>query len=102
MIINTKGDILFQPTDYINKFLEDAGNKTKEQAYSALKILYSFLEIFNLTDSEFNLYNQSQFNNLVAFLNGGIIETYSTKYILKSIRSRKTINYYLSIYRNYF
>ena len=83
---------------FINyQFLTDSPN-TKFQAISALRLLYSFLELFDL---DFKELTDDDINNLKYFLRG-----YSPKGSLITInlntnRSNTTINTYLSMFRRY-
>jgi len=83
---------------FINyKFLTSSPN-TKLQAISALRILYSFLELFDL---EINDLTDDDIENLKYFLRGFSPKGSHITIDLKTDRSNNTINTYLAMFRKY-
>lgn len=84
--------------EFINyEFLTSSPN-TKSQVVSALRILYSFLELFNLSLESLT---DEDIKNLKYFLKGYSPKGNFISIDLSTDRSNNTINIYLSIYRKY-
>lgn len=65
---------------------------------SALKLLFSYLELFNLN---LDSLTKKDIDNLIVFLSGISSKGCLYSFDLKTLRSNSTINLYLSIYRKY-
>ena len=90
--------IITEVFDYINFELEDSSPNHRYTALTALKLLYSFLKIYNL---KLESLSKNDFKNLISFLAG--IPRAGTLYNLNltTLRSDSTLETYLSIYRNF-
>jgi integrase/recombinase XerD len=90
---------IISPTfNFLNIELKDSSINNILSAINALKLLYSFLELYSL---DLPNLTKSDANNLLTFLEGrSMIGTLYTL-DLKTQRSDSTINSYLCIYRSY-
>lgn len=98
LIYDSRYDIKSEAYEFINYEKGDTSPNTKEMYTAALKLLFSFLDIFELKEERFNKQNLNAF---IDFLYG-VSQKGHIEYMLKTRRSPETINYYLSIYRSYF
>lgn len=83
---------------FINYNFLDCSPNTKYQAITALRILYSFLEIFDLNLRELT---DNDINNLKYFLRGYSPRGNLITINLNTDRSNTTINTYLAMFRRY-
>lgn len=83
---------------FINTAYSDCSPNTKAQVISALRLLYSFLELFNLRIENLS---DSDINTFKYFLRGISPRGGLTSLNLTTDRSNDTINLYLSLYRKY-
>ncbi|MCY8938527.1 tyrosine-type recombinase/integrase [Peribacillus frigoritolerans] len=98
MVIGTNGLVYFETYKYLNGELENEGFSKRELALRALKLLYSYLELFS---TEIKYLDVEDKNKIIAFLQGGQgIGRYIT-YDFKTIRKNDTVNTYLGVYRSY-
>lgn len=100
LLIDTNGQVIYEAYDYINSFLENDSYKKKELAVNALKVFFSFIELFNIKD--YKCINKNDISKLLRFLEGGTVNSPLISLELSTTRSNKTINMYLSIYRQFF
>ncbi|WP_294362850.1 site-specific integrase [uncultured Clostridium sp.] len=84
--------------NFLNFNLASCSFHTKEKNLHALKLLYSYLTIFNL---ELSQLTKLDITNLQYFLKGISPCGYTISLELLSNRKNETINGYLSIYRSY-
>lgn len=84
--------------DYINFEIGDSSPNNRYVASTALKLLYSYLHLYNL---ELNALSKNDVKNLIAFLQGISKKGTLYEFNLFTLRSYSTINTYLAIYRNY-
>lgn len=98
ILYDTKMNPISEAFEFLNYEYLTCSNNTKYQALTALRLLYSFLELFNL-DIE-NLTGED-INNLKYFLRGMSPEGKYISIDLNTERISDTINIYLSIYRKY-
>lgn len=89
-----------QVFNYINLYMDSLrkSHQTKEKTLVALKLLYSFLSIFNIKLEEMTSNNASMF---LSFLSGSSVLGNDITFIFKNRRTASSINDYLSIIRNY-
>lgn len=80
--------------NYINHKKKYQHHKKRELIATSLKLLYSFVELFNI---DINTINEDEISKLIEFLKGENSERFKL-----TIRSNSTINKYLSVYRDYF
>lgn len=80
---------------YLNVKLISATYKKREQIATALKLLFSFMQLFNIEDLK-DL-TEEEVKKFVTFLRGGRLSSFNCS----TIRSSKTINNYLTAYRGY-
>lgn len=99
LIIDSYGNLINDAYKYLNIKLTDKSYKKREQSVTALKLLYSFMELYNI--SNLSEINQDNISRLDEFLQGGFIEGNDYIFNSISIRSNSTINKYYSVYRDY-
>lgn len=87
---------------YLNGYLSNAGYKVREQAFSALKIFYSYIELFMLEQSLKQGLTKQQVNGLLEFLKGGNRSGTAWDLEIDTVRSNKTISTYLNVYRDFY
>ena len=98
MIMGTNGQVYFDTYKYLNIKIGNAGFNKRAQALRALKLLYSYTELFN-TDIKY--LNEDDKNKIIAFLQGGEGSGRYISYDLKTIRKNETINSYFGVYRKF-
>lgn len=101
IIFNLDGEIIHECSDYLNNQLLSNKFKVREQHFSSLKILYSFLELFNYKLDIQTFSNLRVMNQLITFLEGGN-QVYSHINLKLKSRQRNTVLQYLEIYKIYF
>lgn len=84
--------------DYINFELQESSPNHRYVALTALKLLYSFLEIYNL---KLESLSKDDVKNLISFLQGVPKDGTLFKLDLKTLRANSTILTYLPIYRGF-
>jgi integrase len=98
MVIGTNGKVYFETYKFLNYDLGDEGFSKREQALRALKLLYSYLELFN---TEIRFLDVDDKNKIIAFLQGGKGIGRYISYDFKTIRKNDTVNTYLGVYRSF-
>lgn len=83
---------------FINDYLQNQSVNTKEMALVALRIFYSYCELFNVTTEKMTALQVRSFLNFLY----GINSKGEVYFELKTKRSPETINNYISTYRSYF
>lgn len=100
LLIDSNGEVIEKAYTYLNEKLRQASLKQRERGFSALKLLYSYIELFYIRNlSEIN---NEELNRLIAFLKGGKRESNAIIFEGITIRSNQTINHYFGVYRKYF
>jgi len=99
MVIGTNGKVYFETFKFLNEKLENETFSKRELALRALKLLYSYLELFN-TDIKYVDIDDK--NKIIAFLKGGGGTGQFITYDLKTVRKNNTVNNYLGVYRGYY
>ena len=98
LIIGTNGKAYFEAYKYLNDKLRDESYSKREQALRALKLLYSYIELFN-TDIKY--LDVDDINKIITFLKGGkVVGDYIT-YDLETVRTNETVNIYFGVYRSF-
>lgn len=97
-LVNSDGEVIDEVYKYLNESIGQKNPSTRNQAISALKILYSFSELFCLS---LNDINRDQVSLLSNFVSGGIYHGENQLY-LYTIRTDDTHDIYMSIYRDFF
>jgi integrase len=100
LIIDSQGKSIKSAFTYLNVELGTSSFKKREQAFTALKFLYSYCEVFNIY--EMSKFGKKESNRLLAFLRGGDFNGVNLVTVGLTIRSNKTIKNYLGVYRYYF
>lgn len=105
LLINCNGGIIEDSYKYLNgiennKCIGEADYKKREMAFIALKLLYSYMALFYITDLKD--IDSKEIKRLEAFLKGGEKIGHSVTFKSKTTRTESTINKYYSVYRNYF
>ncbi|MDR3597921.1 tyrosine-type recombinase/integrase [Clostridium sp.] len=100
LLIDSYGNLIEEAYRYLNIKLKDESFNKREQALIALKLLYSFIDLYGLlgvTDID-----QDKISKLDEFLEGCVREGNGFIFVGSTIRSNSTINRYYSAYRQYF
>ena len=101
ILTDLNGKRIREANTYLNVKLFNASYKKREVAFSALKLLYSFIDIYGIDDYKRGLTFEN-ITKLVYFLEGGKKEGNYWNLDFKTMRSNNTINNYLAVYRDYF
>ncbi|TBX50321.1 site-specific integrase [Bacillus mycoides] len=99
LVVGTNGNVYFDAYRYLNEELANEGFSKRGQALSALKLLYSYMELFN---TEIRYLDKDDKNKIIAFLQGGQGVGQNISYDFKTVRKNETVNNYLGVYRSYF
>lgn len=100
LLINSCGKLISNAFYYLNHKLKDCTYKERESSLTALKHLYTFLELFYYREE--SDINKETFSKFITFLKGGRIESYECIFAGNYIRTNKTLNDYMSVYRKYY
>lgn len=105
LLVGSYGGIINEAYYFLNntdnrRCIGEADYKKRELAFIALKLLYSFMELFYITDIK--EINAEEINRLEAFLKGGERIGHSIIFKSQTTRIDSTINKYYSVYRSYF
>lgn len=105
LLVNPSGGINNDVYRYLNNTEDSdciggADFKKRDMAFIALKLLYSFMGLFHITN--LREIDNKEINRLEAFLKGGEKVGHSITFISKTTRSESTIDMYYSVYRKYF
>ncbi|MBT2636590.1 site-specific integrase [Bacillus sp. ISL-39] len=101
MLFDLRGKLIYEANYYLNSILENASYKNRERAFNALKLFYSFLELFHINNHSEGL-NKENADRLISFLEGGFKDGISLKLDLKTTRNKDTIASYLGIYIDFY
>lgn len=103
ILIDSNGNCIRTAYDYLNTHKNNAlGNKDmqlREQAVTALKLLYSYMELKHINNIEF--ITDDEINEFKAFIRGQKIIGTEITFEGTTIRSNTTINTYQYHYRKY-
>jgi integrase len=99
MVIGTNGKVYFETYKYLNGKLENEAFSKRELALRALKLLYSYTELFN---TDIRYLDVDDKNKIIAFLQGGQGTGQYISYDFKTIRKNDTVNNYLGVYRSFY
>ncbi|MBU3201571.1 site-specific integrase [Clostridium estertheticum] len=105
ILIDSYGKVIETAYKYLNctekkGCIGSSDYKKKELAFTALKLLYSYGELFYLDRIED--INREDINRLDAFLSGGEKIGHSLIFKATTTRGDSTLNNYYSVYRSYF
>jgi len=96
----SNGEIIFDSYKFLNIRLSKSSDKQRERCFIALKLLFSYMELFCLNSIyDFEINNV---NKLLGFLKGGYRNGNNIIFKGKTQRSNSTINNYIGVYRVYF
>ncbi|MGO4348137.1 tyrosine-type recombinase/integrase [Paenibacillus sp. MCAF9] len=101
IITTLNGYIIKVANKYLNIILRNGSFKKREQAFSALKLFYSFLDLYHINNYEKGL-ESNVVASLVEFLEGGYKKGNLIDLNLKTTRRNLTINIYLSVIRDFY
>ncbi|MBM7607245.1 integrase/recombinase XerD [Lysinibacillus composti] len=101
IITDLNGIKINEANRFLNYSLEKVSEKKREQAFSALKIFYSFIDLFHIKDYEKGL-NNEVLKKLIGFLKGGTFSGNTLVFDFNLERKNSTIRYYLSVYRKFY
>lgn len=99
MVMNQKGELNEAINYFLNVIIKNAGYKTREKAYNALKLLYSYCLIF---DIEVKNFTSEDVGRLIQFIYGGKIDGKFLSFDISITRHTNTIRNYLNIYNQYY
>lgn len=99
MVIGSNGKAYFETYKYLNKELENQGYSKRNLALRALKLLFSYIELFN---TELRYIDVDDRNRLIAFIQGGQRIGQKISYESKTTRNNGTVNSYLGVYRDFY
>ncbi|MBO1219038.1 tyrosine-type recombinase/integrase [Mammaliicoccus sciuri] len=100
MVMDQDGRLNEEINYYLNVILKSAGYKTRENAYNALKVLYSYCLVFDIEKIED--FTEIEVNKLIHFLYGGKYEGTFLSFDISTIRRKDTVLNYLNIYSQYY
>lgn len=98
MVIGTNGKVYYETYKYLNDEIGNEGFSKRELALRAIKLLYSYMELFN---TEIRYLNVNDKNKIIAFLQGGQAIGRNILYELNTVRKNETVNNYLGVYRSF-
>lgn len=100
LLFDRNYNLIISVFEYINVHLDNLKNspQTKDKTLIALKLLYSYLNIFNFQLEEMT---SSETSNLLTFLYGYSQEGNDISLSFSSIKESSSVNDYLSIMRSY-
>lgn len=101
ILLDLKGNLIFEANYYLNSVLENTGYKNRERAFNALKLFYSYLQLFPIKDYKERL-NRDYVNGLISFLEGGYKDGVNLKLDLKTTRNKDTIASYVGVYNDFY
>ena len=99
IITDINGNLIDDANTYLNNKIEDSRYKKREQAFSALKLFFSFLKLVHI-DNPRNITNDD-IRDLRLFLEGGKKEGHLWDLDFQFRRDNQTFNIYLGVYRNF-
>lgn len=97
-LIDSSGSLIEGVYQFLNIKCKKASINSREQAASALKLLFSFSEIIN---KDFNDFTENDIQNLTDFLLGLSNTGMNERWSLNTTRSITTLNTYFTTIRNY-
>lgn len=100
MVMNQDGKLNEEINYYLNVILKNAGYKTRENAYNALKVLYAYCLVFDIENIED--FTEIEVNKLIYFLYGGKYEGKFQNLDIATTRRKDTVLNYLNIYNQYY
>lgn len=100
LLFDSDGRLIKPAYEYLNIQLKSSPMNTRNQAISALKVLYSFFEIFNFSDKR--AFDNNLAPRFMEFLQGGYRTGNEIASELFTRRSNKTFNNYFSFYRHFY
>ncbi|WP_180551968.1 tyrosine-type recombinase/integrase [Staphylococcus haemolyticus] len=99
MVMNQKGELNEDINYFLNVVLKNSGYKTREKAYNALKLLYSYCLLFDIEVIDLT---SEDVDRLIQFLYGGKIDGKFLCFDISVTRHTNTIQNYLNIYDQYY
>ncbi|MED3927968.1 site-specific integrase [Priestia megaterium] len=97
-LLDSRGKVIKEVFNFINDYCKGEVKNSREQATSALKLFYSFLEIRDITVQDLD---RNEVNNLSRFILGDAIEGNLFQLLLTTKRSIPTHNQYLDTIRKF-
>lgn len=101
ILTDLRGNKIKEANLYLNNELRESKYKKRELAFTALKLLYSFLDLNRITSYKYGL-DEVIVSKLLQFLQGGNYKGFNWNQEFNTTRSNKTVNNYLGVYREYF
>lgn len=101
IVMNQDGHLIKDACNYLNVTISNAGFKTREKTFSALKLLYSYCLVFD-TNLSVDGFKHENLNKFISFLYGGHVSGEIMSIELTTYRRKETVMNYLRVYHNYF
>lgn len=101
ILVDWNGIRIKEANKYLNVTLMNKSYKKRESAFTALKHLYSYVKIFNVSNYQKGL-SEIELVNLTNFLKGGKKRGTIWDLELGPIRRNETVNKYFTVYRDFY
>ncbi|MGG0433217.1 tyrosine-type recombinase/integrase [Priestia megaterium] len=101
IITYLSGEPIDKANYYLNEHLSTSSYKVREMAFSALKIFFSYISLNVAVPYETGL-DKQEVASLVNFIKGGLSKGTNWTLDVEVRRSNKTVNAYLSVYRDFY
>ncbi|CAN7379405.1 tyrosine-type recombinase/integrase [Rossellomorea sp. LjRoot5] len=99
MLFGSSGKVYYEAYKYLNEELGNEGYSKREQAFRALKLLFSYIELFH---TDIKHLDSDDKNRIIHFLIGGKGLGKFVTYEFSTIRKNDTVNKYLGVYRSFY
>ena len=100
LLFSSDGRLIKPAYEYMNIVLNRASISKRRLALQALKVLYSFFELFGLNDK--SELDKKELSKFMDFLNGGCKLGNEISLECSTLRCNSTMNVYFAIYREYY
>lgn len=102
IITDLYGRRITEANHYLNVVLAGAGYKKREMAFTALKLFYSYVDLFNFYSYRQGFMEKEDLSKFFEFLEGGKHPGNAWIIDFKTSRCANTLNNYVSIYRDFY
>ncbi|MGE6541219.1 tyrosine-type recombinase/integrase [Bacillus luti] len=102
IITDLYGRRITEANHYLNVVLAGSGYKKKEMAFTALKLFYSYVDLFNFYSYRQGFMEKEDLSKFFEFLEGGKHPGNAWIIDFKTSRCANTLNNYVSIYRDFY
>lgn len=101
IIHDLNGKLIKEANYYLNETIAGDNYKKRELAFTALKLFYSFIQLYQLENYKVDL-RPIHINQLLLFLKGGKRKGNAWNLDISTTRRNGTINMYLHVYRDFY